>query len=73
MGGGGRGRTPTPTPPHPIPKESEPGPCVFHASRGSGQSVAASMLDEPALPPCGLDTILLGLTFSVTGAPRVSR
>ena len=28
------------------------------------------MLDEPALPQSGLDTILLGLTFSVTGAPR---
>lgn len=61
-------RTTTPAPP--IPKESEPGPCVLHASRGSGQSVAASMLDEPALPQSGLDTILLGLTFSVTGAPR---
>lgn len=35
-----------------------------------GQSGAASMLDELALPPLGLDTIFPGLTFSVTGEPR---
>lgn len=36
---------------------------------GLGAIRAASKLDETALPPRGLDTILLGLTFSVTGAP----
>lgn len=36
---------------------------------GLGAIRAASKLDETALPRRGLDTILLGLTFSVTGAP----
>lgn len=31
------------------------------------------MLDEPVLPSRGLDTIFLGLTFSVTGEPRASQ
>lgn len=38
--------------------------------RGSGAVQAASMLYEPTLPPCGLDTIFLSLTFNVTGEPK---